>query len=72
MPRGLIKVALVAAAVISWGCFLLLFLPATIPVVTGIVNYCPAELFVTGSVKSDKIMATIARYVVLGSPAHKH
>jgi hypothetical protein len=72
LARGLTGVALAVLAFMSGGWFLLLLLPATMMMVTGIVNYCPAGLLVTGSGKSENIMATMAKYNALGSAVHKH
>jgi hypothetical protein len=70
--RGLGGVALIALAIVSGGWWLLLAIPGVMMVITGIMNYCPAGLFVTGSGKSEDIMANIAKYDALDSQVSKH
>jgi hypothetical protein len=41
-------------------------------IATGLMNYCPAGLFMTGSGKSEDIMAEIAKFDALGSSVNKH
>jgi hypothetical protein len=41
-------------------------------IATGIANYCPAGLAMTGSGKASNIMADIAKFDALGSDVHKH
>lgn len=70
--RGLFGVGLIALGLIGGGWSLLLLLPGAMMIVTGVINYCPAGLFVTGSGKSDNILSEIAKFDALGSDVHKY
>lgn len=59
--RGLTGVALIVGALVSGGWGLLLLIPGVLMIATGIANYCPAGLVITGSGSSDNIMARIAQ-----------
>jgi hypothetical protein len=72
LVRGATGVALVILGIIGGGWSLLLLIPGALMITTGIMNYCPAGLFVTGSGKSDDILAEIAKFDALGSSVHKH
>jgi hypothetical protein len=70
--RGLMGVALLVLAAVGGGWWLLLGLPGLLMIATGIANYCPAGLAMTGSGKASNIMADIAKFDALGSDVHKH
>lgn len=72
LVRGAAGVALVILGIIGGGWSLLLLIPGALMITTGVMNYCPAGLFMTGSGKSDDIMAEIAKFDALGSSVHKH
>lgn len=59
--RGLAGVALIVGGIVSGGWGFLLVIPGVLMIATGIANYCPAGLFITGSGSSDNIMARIAQ-----------
>ena len=70
--RGLAGVALIALGIIGGGWSLLLLIPGALMIATGLMNYCPAGLFMMGSGKSGDIMAEIAKFDALGSSVNKH
>jgi hypothetical protein len=70
--RGIGGATLVALGVVGGGWSLLLLIPGVMMIATGVMNYCPAGLFLTGSGKSDDIMANIAKYDALGTQVGKH
>jgi hypothetical protein len=70
--RGLAGVALIALGIIGGGWSLLLLIPGALMIATGLMNYCPAGLFMTGSGKSEDIMAEIAKFDALGFSVNKH
>lgn len=72
LVRGLASVALVALAIIGGGWSLLLLIPGALMIATGLMNYCPAGLLITGSGKSGDIMAEIAKFDALGSSVNKY
>jgi hypothetical protein len=72
LARGLMGVALIALALVGGGWWLLLGLPGLLMIATGVMNYCPAGLALTGSGRSSDIMAEIAKFDALGSDVHKH
>lgn len=59
--RGLAGVALIVAGIIVGGAGFFLLIPGVLMLSTGLANYCPAGLFMTGSGASDDIMARIAQ-----------
>jgi hypothetical protein len=70
--RGLMGITLLVLAVIGGGWWLLLGVLGIVMITTGVVNYCPAGLALTGSGKSSDIMAHIQKYDALNSSVHKH
>lgn len=70
--RGLLGVALLVLAALGGGWWLLLGIPGLLMITTGVLNYCPAGLAITGSGKQSNIMAEIAKFDALGSDVHKH
>lgn len=70
--RGAGGVTLVTLGIIGGGWSLLLLIPGALMITTGIINYCPAGLFMTGSGKSGDIMAEIAKFDALGSSVNKY
>lgn len=70
--RGLAGVALLVLAALGGGWWLLLGIPGLLMITTGVLNYCPAGLAMTGSGKQSNIMAEIAKFDALGSDVHKH
>lgn len=65
--RGSAGVALVVLGILNGGWALLLLVPGALMLATGFMNYCPAGLLITGSGKSENIMAGIAQFDALGS-----
>ena len=59
--RGIAGVALIVAGLLTGGAGFFLLIPGVLMLSTGIANYCPAGLFITGSGSSDNIMARIAQ-----------
>ena len=59
--RGLAGVALIVGGIVSGGWGFLLLIPGVLMIATGVANYCPAGLVITGSGSSDNIMARIAQ-----------
>jgi len=72
LVRGIGGLALVALGIAGGGWSLLLLIPGALMITTGIMNYCPAGFFATGSCKSENILADIAKYDALGSQVAKH
>ena len=72
LVRGAGGVALVTLGIIGGGWSLLLLIPGALMITTGIMNYCPAGLFMTGSGKSGDIMAEIDKFDALGSSVTKY
>lgn len=70
--RALTGVALVVLGAFLGGWYVLLVLPGGLMIGTGVMNYCPAGLALTGSGKSEDILANIAKVDALGSQVHKH
>jgi|GEM_PF-1121833 hypothetical protein len=70
--RGIAGVSLVVVGLVGGSWSLLLLLPGALMIGTGVMNYCPAGLFMTGSGKSDDILANIAKFDALGSNVNKH
>jgi len=70
--RGIAGATLITLAIVGGGWSLLLAIPGVLMILTGIMNYCPAGLFITGSGKSENIMSDIAKYDALGSQVSKH
>jgi len=70
--RGLAGALLVVLGLVGGGWSLLLLLPGALMIGTGVMNYCPAGLFITGSGKSESILADIAKFDALGSSVNKH
>ncbi len=70
--RGVAGISLVVVGLVGVGWSLLLLLPGALMIGTGVMNYCPAGLFITGSGKSDDILANIAKFDALGSSVNKH
>jgi hypothetical protein len=70
--RGVAGVGLIALAIAGGGWWLLLGLPGIAMIATGFMNYCPAGLAVTGSGKSENILAEIAKFDALGSSVNKY
>lgn len=69
--RGIVGASLLVLAVIGGGWWLLLGLPGLLMVATGLMNYCPAGLALTGSGKSEDILAEVAKFDALGSSVRK-
>lgn len=65
-------VGLLVLAALGGGWWLLLGIPGLLMITTGVLNYCPAGLAITGSGKQSNIMAEIAKFDALGSDVHKH
>jgi hypothetical protein len=72
ITRGVMGIALIALAISGGGWWLLLGLPGLMMIATGVMNYCPAGLAITGSGKSQDIMEHIAKYDALGSSVNKY
>jgi len=72
LVRGGGGVALVVLGIMGGGWSLLLLIPGALMITTGVMNYCPAGLFMTGSGKSGAIMDEIAKFDALGSSVNKH
>ena len=72
VARGIAGAVLIALAISGGGWFYLLVIPGVMMIATGLMNYCPAGLFMTGSGKSDDILAAVGKYDALGSSVHKH
>jgi hypothetical protein len=70
--RAVAGATLVVLGIIGGGWSLLLLLPGVLMIATGVMNYCPAGLFITGSGKSESILADIAKFDALGSNVNKH
>lgn len=70
--RGLSGLALVILGVVAGGWWVLLVIPGGFMIGTGVMNYCPAGLALTGSGKSENILANVAKVDALGSQVHKH
>lgn len=70
--RALMGITLGVVGIIAGGWWLLLILPGLLMIGTGAMNYCPAGLMMTGSGKSENILASIAKVDALGSQVHKH
>ena len=70
--RALAGVALIVTGVLLSGWWLVLVIPGGFMIGTGVMNYCPAGLALTGSGKSEDILANIAKVDALGSQVHKH
>lgn len=70
--RGLVGVGLLTLAALGGGWWLLLAIPGLLMITTGVVNYCPAGLAITGSGKQSNITAEITKFDALGSDVHKH
>lgn len=70
--RGLAGLTLVVLGIIGGGWSLLLLVPGAFMIGTGLMNYCPAGLFITGSGKSESILADIQKFDALGSSVNKH
>ena len=70
--RALMGVGIGAAGVIAGGWWLLLLVPGAFMIGTGVMNYCPAGLMMTGSGRSEDILANIAKVDALGSQVGKH
>lgn len=71
VTRGVMGGAVITLALIGGGWWLLLALPGAAMVATGFLNYCPAGLALTGSGKSEDILAHIATYDGLLSTSTK-
>lgn len=69
--RGLMGAGLLVLAFIGGGWWLLLGLPGLLMIGTGLMNYCPAGLALTGSGKSEDILAEVAKFDALGSSVNK-
>jgi len=70
--RGLMGAGLLALAAIGGGWWLVLGLPGLLMMGTGLKNYCPAGLALTGSGKSEDILAEVAKFDALGSSVNKY
>lgn len=70
--RALMGVGVATIGVIAGGWWLLLIGLGAFMIGTGVMNYCPAGLMVTGSGRSEDILANIAKFDALGSQVAKH
>jgi hypothetical protein len=70
--RGIAGASIAALGVIAGGWWLLLLVPGAFMIGTGVMNYCPAGLVMTGSGRSEDILANIAKLDALGSKVGKH
>ena len=69
--RGIVGVSLIIGGIIAGGAGFFLLIPGVLMLSTGIANYCPAGLFMTGSGSSDDIMARIAQVDAVSSKGTK-
>ena len=70
--RGTFGVLLIISAATMGGWYWLLAPMGLFMIATGVMNYCPAGLMMTGSGRSEDILANIAKVDALGSQVGKH